>query len=85
LQVFPGLTICHHATSLHLPAGLLQQPFRQSPNLLRTPSWEHFSARRTADINFLKIEQFNNLDVYLVIFLLICKAEADSAGHCGFV
>lgn len=35
--------------------------------------------------NRLKIGQFNNLDVYLVIFLLICKAEGNSAGHCGFV
>jgi hypothetical protein len=35
----------------------------------------HSFARMTADSKFLKIEQFNNLDVYLVIFLLICKAE----------
>jgi hypothetical protein len=45
----------------------------------------HFSTRRTADSKFLKIEQFSNLDVYLVIFLLICKAVGGSAGHCGFV
>jgi hypothetical protein len=61
---------------LHLPAGLLlQQPCRQSPIPPPFTVKGHSSARRTADSKFLKIEQFNNLDVYLVIFLLICKAE----------